>query len=309
VSYGIRLLQNGRLECFYGDDRWLAIAHPHRNSIAMAYSFATEACGFRRGRHEGKLTGLAAHGSPTLAGAISRHYHLDDAGLVAADFTSWRAMKKTIDQICHGHSREEIAASIQAVVEDLIVRSVGHWLERTRARNLALRGGLFSNVRLNRLLAESLPLDEIFIFPAMGDVEISSRNRYTARFMTICCGVRPQWRERLTATTHLDNTARPQILSDEDNPLFAAILRCFHERTAIPVLINTSFNIHEEPIINRPEECAKALLDGRVDFVVTANALYSMADAEEIIRAKSRRIKARGPDLTPRPVTSNATAI
>jgi len=437
VSYGIRLLQTGRLECFYGDDRWLAIAHPHRNSIAMAYSFATEACGFRRGRHEGKLTGLAAHGSPTLAGAISRHYHLDDAGLVAADFTSWRAMKKTIDQICHGHSREEIAASIQAVVEDLIVRSVGHWLERTRARNLALSGGLFSNVRLNRLLAESLPLDEIFIFPAMGDeglavgaalcflrerdgldawlgnrrrlnslylgsdhgeridvylrgiartchdsgnvaelaaellasgrigavytdrmeygpralgarsiiaspvepsiteelnsrlrrsefmpfapyvlaedaecvFEISSRNRYTARFMTICCGVRPQWRERLTAITHLDNTARPQILSDEDNPLFAAILRRFHERTAIPVLINTSFNIHEEPIINRPEECAKALLDGRVDFVVTANALYSMADAEEIIRAKSRRIKARGPDLTPRPVTSNATAI
>lgn len=41
VSYSIRLLQAGRLECFYGDDRWLAIAHPRRDSIAMAYSFAT----------------------------------------------------------------------------------------------------------------------------------------------------------------------------------------------------------------------------------------------------------------------------
>src|SRR5262249_50976646 len=373
VSYGIRLLQTGRLECFYGDDRWLAIAHPHRNSIAMAYSVSTEAGGFRRGRHEGKLTGLAAHGSPTLAGAISRHYHLDDAGLVAADFTSWRAMKKTIDQICHGHSREEIAASIQAVVEDLIVRSVGHWLERTRAsctqrrpvlerstqsafggkpsagRNLHIsRNGrrrpgswralcflrerdgldawLGNRRRLNSLYLGSDHGERIDVYlrgiartchdsgnvaelaaellasgrigavytdrmeygpralgarsiiaspvePSITEelnsrlrrsefmplapyvlaedaecvFEISSRNRYTARFMTICCGVRPQWRERLTAITHLDNTARPQILSDEDNPLFAAILRRFHERTAIPVLINTSFNIHEEP--------------------------------------------------------------
>ena len=40
---------------------------------------------------------------------------------------------------------------------------------RTGARQLALAGGLFANVRLNRLLAESLPLDEVFIFPAMGD--------------------------------------------------------------------------------------------------------------------------------------------
>jgi carbamoyltransferase len=406
VSYSIRRLAAGRLDCFYGDDRWLPIPHPRRNSIAMAYGFATEACGFRRGRHEGKLTGLAAHGSPTLAGAISRHFRLDDDGLVAADFTSWHAMEKTIAQICHGHSREEIAASIQAVVEDLILRSVGHWLERTRSRNLALSGGLFSNVRLNRLLAESLPLDEIFVFPAMGDeglavgsalcflrerdgldkwlrnrlrldhvylgrdygdgidtclkgvaancpntdnpveiavqllrsgqigaiytgrmeygpralgarsiiaspvdptitdelnrrlsrsefmpfapfvlaedadhvFEITSRNAYTARFMTISCAVRPEWRERIAGVVHVDNTARPQILRDDDNPLFAAILRRFRDQTGIPVLINTSFNVHEEPIVNRSEECAKALIDGRIDFVITAKAVYTMND-------------------------------
>jgi carbamoyltransferase len=92
--------------------------------------------------------------------------------------------------------------------------------------------------------------------------------------------VRPQWRERLAGITHLDNTARPQILRDEDNPLFAAILRRFRDQTGIPVLINTSFNVHEEPIINRPEECAKALVDGRIDFVVTKQAVYSMSDSQ-----------------------------
>jgi len=40
------------------------------------------------------------------------------------------------------------------------------------------------------------------------------------------------------------------------------------------VLINTSFNVHEEPIVNRPEECLKALEDGRVDFVVTERGVY-----------------------------------
>ena len=64
-----------------------------------------------------------------------------------------------------------------------------------------------------------------------------------------------------------------------DNPLFADILRRFRDRTGLPVLVNTSFNVHEEPIVNRPEECLQALADGRVDFVVTRNAVYTMAAA------------------------------
>jgi carbamoyltransferase len=57
------------------------------------------------------------------------------------------------------------------------------------------------------------------------------------------------------------------------------ILREFRARTGGPVLINTSFNVHEEPIINRPEECRRALIDGRVDFVVTKLAAYVAAHA------------------------------
>jgi len=74
---------------------------------------------------------------------------------------------------------------------------------------------------------------------------------------------------------HVDGTARPQIVRDVDNPLFAAILRGYRAQTGLPVLINTSFNVHEEPIINRPEECLQALTDGRVDFVVTQKAVYT----------------------------------
>ena len=95
--------------------------------------------------------------------------------------------------------------------------------------------------------------------------------------MTITCAVKPEWRARIPAVVHVDGTARPQIVRDEDNPLFAAILRRFRAPDRNPVLINTSFNVHEEPIVNRPEECLKALADGRVDFVVTHQGVYLKA--------------------------------
>jgi carbamoyltransferase len=50
-----------------------------------------------------------------------------------------------------------------------MLRSIARLLERTKARRLGLAGGIFANVKLNRLIAEKLPIDEIFIFPAMGD--------------------------------------------------------------------------------------------------------------------------------------------
>ena len=51
----------------------------------------------------------------------------------------------------------------------------------------------------------------------------------------------------------------------------------------LPVLVNTSFNVHEEPIVNRPEECLRALNEGRVDFVVTRNAVYTRTMAPQIV--------------------------
>ena len=49
----------------------------------------------------------------------------------------------------------------------------------------------------------------------------------------------------------------------------------FKAKTGLPALVNTSLNVHEEPIVNRPEECLKTLEDGRVDFVVTPEALWT----------------------------------
>jgi carbamoyltransferase len=168
VSYSMRRLKEARLDCFWGDDRQLLSFVPE-SGLANAYGAATLACGFRNLRHEGKLTGLSALGQPELADRLAGLFRFGDDGQVRTDFRSWFELRDTVMGICKGHSRETIAASIQKVIEDHTVRSIRYWLDRAGTRRVALAGGLFANVRLNRLIAETLPVDEIFIFPAMGD--------------------------------------------------------------------------------------------------------------------------------------------
>ena len=69
-------------------------------------------------------------------------------------------------------------------------------------------------------------------------------------------------------------TSSTDAINKTDNLLYYSILNEFKKITGLPVLVNTSFNAHEEPIVNRPEECLQALLNKRIDFVVTNNGIY-----------------------------------
>jgi carbamoyltransferase len=104
--------------------------------------------------------------------------------------------------------------------------------------------------------------------------DLGSVNRYAARFMTISCGVHEAWRGRIPGVVHIDGSARPQLINRAENPCYFDILAGFKARTGLPALVNTSLNVHEEPIVNRPEECLKTLTEGRVDFVVTPGSLW-----------------------------------
>lgn len=71
-------------------------------------------------------------------------------------------------------------------------------------------------------------------------------------YMTVTFGVRPQWRDKLQAVTHVDNSARVQTVSKETNPLFHRLIATFGSLTGIPVVLNTSFNARGEPIVETP---------------------------------------------------------
>jgi carbamoyltransferase len=403
VAYSARTGRRGRFDLVFGGDENLNL--PMKvNSVGLLYNFFTEALGFIVNRHEGKLTGLSAFGEPKAAAELIAHFSVDERGEAASDYPNYTAMRDHAFAICMRLTREDAAASVQAATEDVICRAVATLVRNTGLDSLAVGGGVFVNVRLNRAVLETTAAKRLFIFPAMGDeglpvgacllylherdgpetwaakrypvaalylgrnhdadfaaaarrhrglvadperpvekavaaliegevvaiytdrmefgpralgarsilaspvqrevndtinkrlnrsefmpfapvvlaehaaaiFDIHPGNAHAARFMTITCAVRPEWRDRIPAVVHVDGSARPQVIDASGNPLYRQVLELFHKRTGLPVLVNTSFNVHEEPIVDTPEQALTALLDRRIDRILTAEALYRL---------------------------------
>ena len=88
---------------------------------------------------------------------------------------------------------------------------------------------------------------------------------YAAEFMTITFDCTPFMRENCPAAVHVDGTARPQLIRREVNPGYYDILKEYEKLSGIPCLINTSFNMHEEPIVCSPGDAIRAFLLGHLD--------------------------------------------
>ena len=63
---------------------------------------------------------------------------------------------------------------------------------------------------------------------------------------------------RIPSACHTDRTARVQTVDAATNPRFHSLLRAFHRRTGVPVLVNTSFNVRGEPIVGSPKAAVEA---------------------------------------------------
>ena len=401
THYSHRHFIDGALHTIYGGEETI-LTPAVEDSLGKMYGAATKALGFKRVRHEGKLTGMAAMGKPLRAAELEAKFSVDDNGRVLSTFRSDTDINTFMRMLAEGLRKEDYSATVQQVLEDKMLLSIGRLLKKYPAKHLGLSGGVFANVKLNRLLAEKFGLGEVFIFPAMGDdglpvggalafllrrdgietwlnhrrdlgpvylgrdfsgwldaslaaipgvtrateapvagavqrleagqlgaiytgrmeygpralgartilanparrethdllnrrlersefmpfapvvtaeraadvFDISNVNRRACRYMTIATDVQPDWRGRIAAVVHVDQSARPQIITRADNPLYHDIISGFEQATGLAALVNTSFNVHEEPIVDTPEQCARALTDGRIDFVVTDQALY-----------------------------------
>ncbi len=384
------LAENGKLKLL------AAIPYPH--SLGTFYRRVTQALGFKPNRHEGKIVGLAAFGDPSkLYGEIRARFDLDHDDY----FRFKNAQDPTFEKhLVDAYSREDIAAAYQRVLEDVASLFIGKWVRKTGVHHVACAGGVFANVKMNQRIMELPEVEQLFIFPAMGDggvgvgaalalqsdlrglepkalehvylgpsytdaemeralaglpyrraanveVEIAlrlvankvvarfagamefgpralgnrsilypavepavnkwlndrlkrtefmpfapvslaehadelytniDRIRHTAEFMTVTTDCTPRMRRESPAAVHVDGTARPQLVSARTNASMHAILRAYHEKTGIPTLINTSYNMHEEPIVCSPEDAVRAFCDGRLEvlamgpFIVDARA-------------------------------------
>ncbi|MGC2764799.1 MAG: carbamoyltransferase C-terminal domain-containing protein, partial [Candidatus Acidiferrum sp.] len=98
---------------------------------------------------------------------------------------------------------------------------------------------------------------------------------YPARYMQYVVPTRECQRETLPAVTHVDGTARMQTLFREQNPRYYALVERFGRATGVPVVLNTSFNLKGEPIVNTPGEALNTFFRSEMDCLVLGDFLVN----------------------------------
>lgn len=96
---------------------------------------------------------------------------------------------------------------------------------------------------------------------------------YAASFMTITFDCTDYMKRKCPAVVHVDGTARPQLVEKFQNPSYYKILKEYYKLTGIPALINTSFNMHEEPIVCSADDVVRSFITGALDYLAIDNYL------------------------------------
>jgi carbamoyltransferase len=363
------------------------------NSLGHFYEQVTSGLGFKPMRHEGKIVGLAAYGNPEYL----REVLLERFECVNGDIRMRAGLNHLLVRALAGrYAKRDVAAAYQRVLEEVATTMLRYWLAKTGLSHVAVSGGVHANVKLNQRIREIDGVEQVFVYPNMGDggcatgaamlafdravfagkpldnvyfgpdysdaqIEAALRDaglqyecvddiegrvaqlltedhivgrfngrmeygpralgnrsilypardpevnqwlnqqlgrtefmpfapaalaseaprlfknlsgcEKTAEFMTITFDCTEQMIRQCPAAVHVDGTARPQLVSEHTNPSFHKILQGYYARTGIPAIINTSFNMHEEPIICSPSDAVRAFLLGNIDYLAIGSFL------------------------------------
>jgi len=170
---------------------------------------------------------------------------------------------------------------IERTADDLVAGHVVGWMDgalefgpRALGHRSILAAPQSSGMR-DRLNREIKYREEFRPFAPVVPIETADRyfelppgGARLARFMSGVFPVRPEWRAKLAAITHIDGTARVQTLERSMAPRLHALLEAYGRRSGIPVLLNTSFNLAGEPIVNRAVEGYSTFRRSGIDVVV-----------------------------------------
>tara|TARA_B100001057_G_scaffold175337_1_gene175994 strand:+ start:39190 stop:40893 length:1704 start_codon:yes stop_codon:yes gene_type:complete len=103
--------------------------------------------------------------------------------------------------------------------------------------------------------------------------ELNKKDR--VYFMEKTAIVRTNWRKKIPAVTHVDNTARVQTVSKKINPKFYKLIQEFKKITGVPILVNTSFNLNGEPIVCDPNDAIRTFFSCGLDLLVIGDYVVS----------------------------------
>ncbi len=106
------------------------------------------------------------------------------------------------------------------------------------------------------------------------DIDEPERH-YPARFMLLVVPVREEAKSKLPAITHVDGTGRLQTVIKEESPRYHRLIETFGGASGVPVVLNTSFNLRGEPIVNTPADAWRTFMASEMDKLVVGNFLLS----------------------------------
>jgi len=102
-------------------------------------------------------------------------------------------------------------------------------------------------------------------------------------FMLLTARVRPEWCDKVPAVVHVDGTARVQTVRKEQNERLYRLLKEFDAITGVPVLLNTSFNVKGEPIVETPEDAIRCFLTTGMDYLVLHDLLIKKTPGHRVL--------------------------
>ncbi len=147
-------------------------------------------------------------------------------------------------------------------------RALGHRSILADPRREAMKEEVNRRVKFRepfRPFAPSVPLE------CAGDWFEDAR---PSPYMLLAFAVRADRRDRIPAVTHVDGTARVQTVTAAQAPRYHALLSAFGERSGVPILLNTSFNVRGEPIVRTPDEALEALVRTGLTAVVIGDRVF-----------------------------------
>ena len=119
-------------------------------------------------------------------------------------------------------------------------------------------------------------IEKSYVIPKNTDISESMK------YMTITVNCTKYMKKYCPAVVHIDGTARPQIISNDQNSAYYKVLKNYKKITGIGTLINTSFNIHEEPIVETPKDAIRAFILSDLDFLILGDYFIDKKDLTHI---------------------------
>ncbi|TSC59230.1 MAG: putative carbamoyl transferase, NodU family [Candidatus Peregrinibacteria bacterium Greene0416_19] len=111
-------------------------------------------------------------------------------------------------------------------------------------------------------------------------------------YMLLVADTLPHRREQIPAVTHVDGSARIQTIRRDQNPRYYDLIKKFEEKTQCPVIINTSFNVRGEPIVESPKDALNCFLNTHMDYLVLGSFLLNKKDMPaEVLREQETYLK------------------